>query len=70
MILLLTAFIPSDFALADNAPQAASVPANTGAAGPQGTLYRVQSQGHTAYLFGTIHVGKPEFYPLEPQAMQ
>src|SRR5437868_4003887 len=34
---------------------------------PRGTLYRVRHQGNTSYLFGTIHVGKPEFYPLEPR---
>lgn len=75
LILLLAAFLPADFALADNAPGSASPPAAaapTAAAGvgPQGTLYRVRSQGHTAYLFGTIHVGKPDFYPLEPQVTQ
>ena len=73
LILLLTAFTPLDYAWADDAPQAeassasASVPASVQ---PRGTLYRVQYQGHTAYLFGTIHVGKPEFYPLEPQVLQ
>jgi uncharacterized protein YbaP (TraB family) len=30
----------------------------------RGTLYRVRHKGNTSYLFGTIHVGKPEFYPL------
>jgi uncharacterized protein YbaP (TraB family) len=34
--------------------------------GPQrGALYRVRHQGNTTYLFGTIHVGKPAFFPLE-----
>ncbi len=31
----------------------------------RGTLYRIDHQGNTAYLFGTIHVGLPTFYPLE-----
>jgi len=31
----------------------------------RGTLYRVRHHGNTAWLFGTIHVGKPTFYPLE-----
>ena len=35
---------------------------------PRGTLYRVTGEGHTTYLFGTIHVGRPEFYPLEARA--
>jgi uncharacterized protein YbaP (TraB family) len=36
----------------------------------RGTLYRVRHQGNTSYLFGTIHVGKPSFYPLEARATQ
>ncbi|MGZ5779887.1 MAG: TraB/GumN family protein [Burkholderiaceae bacterium] len=35
-----------------------------------GTLYRVSHKGNTSYLFGTIHVGKPEFYPLGTEVMQ
>lgn len=31
----------------------------------RGTLYRVRQQGRTAYLFGTIHVGR-EGFPLDP----
>lgn len=40
---------------------------------PRGALYRVSQQGqpgHVAWLFGTIHVGKPAFYPLEPRVMR
>jgi uncharacterized protein YbaP (TraB family) len=33
----------------------------------RGTLFKVQQGGHTLYLFGTIHVGTCEFYPLEPR---
>jgi uncharacterized protein YbaP (TraB family) len=33
----------------------------------RGTLCRVDYQGHTCYLFGTVHVGQAAFYPLEPQ---
>jgi uncharacterized protein len=36
----------------------------------RGTLYRVSHKGNTSYLFGTIHVGKPEFYPLGTEVMQ
>lgn len=36
----------------------------------RGTLYRVRYHDHTTYLFGTIHVGRIEFFPLEPQATQ
>lgn len=61
LILLLTAFAPLDVVWADSAPAQVV---------QRGTLYRVQYQGHTGYLFGTIHVGKQEFFPLEPQVMQ
>ena len=33
----------------------------------RGALFKVTGQGHTQYLFGTMHVGLPEFYPLEPR---
>lgn len=32
----------------------------------RGALFKVQDANHTLYLFGTIHVGAPDFYPLEP----
>lgn len=32
-----------------------------------GALFKVQQGGHTLYLFGTIHVGAADFYPLEPR---
>lgn len=53
------------FAYADNN----AAPAFTSQAGTpnRGTLYRVRHQGNTAYLFGTIHVGKPAFFPLEDE---
>ena len=31
----------------------------------RGALFKVQDASHTLYLFGTIHVGAPDFYPLE-----
>lgn len=33
----------------------------------RGALYRITRNGETSYLFGTIHVGKQGFFPLEPQ---
>lgn len=36
----------------------------------RGALYRVRQGGKTSYLFGTVHVGKQAFYPLEPQVLQ
>lgn len=35
----------------------------------RGTLYRVRHAGSTIYLFGTIHVGLPSFFPLDPEVM-
>ena len=31
----------------------------------RGALFKVAAHGHTMYLFGTMHVGQPGFYPLE-----
>jgi uncharacterized protein YbaP (TraB family) len=51
------------FALAPAWPaDAASAPAHR-----HGALFKVTQNGHTLYLFGTIHVGAPDFYPLEPR---
>ena len=50
-------------AWAQTAPSAATPP-------NRGTLYRVLHDGHSAYLFGTIHVGQPSFYPLEPVVLR
>ncbi|WP_229259968.1 TraB/GumN family protein [Duganella aquatilis] len=41
--------------------------AEQGAAPNRGALFKVQQGGHTLYLFGTIHVGARDFYPLEPR---
>lgn len=36
-------------------------------AAERGALYKVTGKGNTMYLYGTIHAGKPDFYPLEPR---
>jgi uncharacterized protein YbaP (TraB family) len=36
----------------------------------RGALFKVSANGHSMYLFGTMHVGLPEFYPLEPRIAQ
>lgn len=36
-------------------------------AAERGALFKLSGHGHTMYLFGTMHVGLPEFYPLEPR---
>lgn len=33
----------------------------------RGALFLVTANGHTMHLFGTMHVGLDEFYPLEPR---
>jgi uncharacterized protein YbaP (TraB family) len=55
-----------------SAPARAEAPATaretghaTGQIPNRGALFKVQRAGHTLYLFGTIHVGAPDFYPLE-----
>ncbi|MBA5636684.1 TraB/GumN family protein [Duganella sp. LX20W] len=35
----------------------------------RGALFKVAQNGHTLYLFGTIHVGAPDFYPLEERVL-
>jgi uncharacterized protein YbaP (TraB family) len=35
----------------------------------RGLFYQVSKGGNTLYLFGTLHVGKPEFYPLNRQVV-
>ena len=34
-----------------------------------GALFKVEGGGHTTYLFGTIHVGNADFFPLAPEVM-
>ena len=36
-------------------------------AAERGALFKVSGQDHTLYLYGTIHAGKPDYYPLEPR---
>lgn len=36
----------------------------------RGALFKVTGAGHTQYLFGTMHVGLPEFYPLESRIVE
>ncbi|WEF31900.1 TraB/GumN family protein [Pseudoduganella chitinolytica] len=35
----------------------------------RGALFRIEHDGHVAWLFGTIHVGARSFYPFEPRLM-
>jgi hypothetical protein len=37
-------------------------------AAERGALFKVTGKGgHTLHLYGTIHAGKPDYYPLEPR---
>lgn len=54
---LLVGFGPATMAAAGDAPE------------PKYLFWKVTGAKGTAYLFGTIHVGKPEFYPL-PAAIE
>jgi len=36
----------------------------------RGALFKVSAKGHALYLYGTIHAGRPDFYPLEPRIRQ
>jgi uncharacterized protein YbaP (TraB family) len=45
-------------------------PAMAWAVDNHGALFKVEQGGHTLYLFGTIHVGAPDFYPLEPRVAE
>lgn len=33
----------------------------------RGALFKVTGHGHTLHLYGTMHVGRADFYPLEPR---
>jgi uncharacterized protein len=37
------------------------------AEGERGALFKARQGEHVLYLFGTMHVGAPGFYPLEPR---
>jgi uncharacterized protein YbaP (TraB family) len=43
--------------------------AHGGAGTERGALFKATLDGHVMHLFGTLHVGLPEFYPLEPRVM-
>ena len=57
-------YVPS--AQAASAPSSAHAPT----APARGALWRISDGARSLYLFGTIHVGQPDFYPLEPRIME
>ena len=36
----------------------------------RGALFKVTGSGNTLYLYGTIHAGRADYYPLEPRIRQ
>ncbi|HEX7650970.1 MAG TPA: TraB/GumN family protein [Noviherbaspirillum sp.] len=64
--LFVSFFVPLAYAENNAAPAAAQATSVT----HRGTLYRIRHPGGTAWLFGTVHVGTPEFSSLGPEAMQ
>jgi uncharacterized protein len=69
--LLAGGLIPPAYPENNAAPAAAQASLQQMAAAQQrGTLYRIRHQGHTGWLYGTIHVGTPAFYPLGSQVTQ
>ncbi|MFC5472335.1 TraB/GumN family protein [Paraherbaspirillum soli] len=49
---------------------ATDVEAQTQVSRQGGALFKIQRAGHTVYLFGTIHIGRADFYPLDPKVRQ
>ncbi|SFA87855.1 hypothetical protein SAMN04515620_10670 [Collimonas sp. OK607] len=47
------------------AVQAGAVPERQG-----GALFKIQRAGQSAYVFGTIHVGRADFYPFDDKVLQ
>lgn len=48
------------------AAEAQAKPSPTPATAAKTFLWEVKSKSNTVYLFGTVHVGKSDFYPLAP----
>ena len=67
VIVLLSACLAVWFGIAHADNDAAPAPSTQAKAPNRGTLFRVKHRGNTAYLFGTIHVGQPAFFPLEEE---
>jgi uncharacterized protein YbaP (TraB family) len=58
----------ADMELSAHAQPVGAIAASMEEAVPRrGALFKVQSDGRTSYLFGTVHAGKQGFFPLEPQ---
>lgn len=49
----------------ETAPPAAAVRQPIPSAPRHGALFKISRADHTLFLFGTIHVGRPDFFPFE-----
>lgn len=57
-------------ARAESTLPAPDIHAQIDAAPARGLFYAIHRGTRTAYLFGTIHVGRPDFFPLERRATE
>lgn len=64
IIVLGSLLSPCGYAESTGALKSTTTPTALQNAPSRGALFRIEHQGNTTYLFGTIHVGKPAFYPL------
>lgn len=73
-ILILLGLAGWQFAWAEQAPPEADEAAATlqkiDTAPPRGLLYAISKDDGRAFLFGTLHVGQPDFFPLERTVTQ
>ncbi|WP_228895309.1 TraB/GumN family protein [Pseudoduganella aquatica] len=53
--------------MSTHSPAVGAIAASVEDAPRRGALFKVQHDGRTSYLFGTVHAGKQTFFPLEPQ---
>ncbi|WP_211463829.1 TraB/GumN family protein [Collimonas silvisoli] len=53
-----------------SAADAAAAPALADHGRQGGALFKIQRSSHSAYVFGTIHVGRADFYPFDDKVLQ
>ncbi len=68
LAILLAGFASTVTADAPTADQPRVILRQAETAPKRGLFYEIKGGTSTVYLFGTLHVGKPEFYPLGAQA--
>ena len=68
LAILLAGFASTVTADAPTADQPGAILRQAETAPQRGLFYEIKGGTSTVYLFGTLHVGKPEFYPLGARA--